>query len=345
MFETFPCRLTRLNINTLAFALNLILEQWLQFVGASWTMGFRRCSNKIYSWICCRDQMKDSCPFARDTLGASAMDHKQPVQLIPMYPWMYYNKLTEQRGGNPLSVKVQLWQVENGPLFLWCRQPPAPLFFLSVPVSVLFEMFVVFILSFCANTPTQTHATHSLPARCPVFLLAHQLLSPVTIPAVSDEGIIGNNATILRANSPPPHPNPSEGKHKCFTPCCSNHDKTFLQNISLGTAVCTAKSLSVNVSPLYGWQKPSAILGQYWLALCWGGGGDNGYYVPNRIYPLLSSVNLPNCTDVLINTVQTLLRWLMDGLNEFSWSVTQIKLRIYSVCFTFLVESACWGFL
>lgn len=51
------------------------------------------------------------------------------------------------------------------------------------------------------------------------------------------------------------------------------------------------------------------------------GGGNNGYYVPNKIYAaalslqrpvpsamIASSVNLPNRTDVLIDTVQTLLR-------------------------------------
>lgn len=50
-----------------------------------------------------------------------------------------------------------------------------------------------------------------------------------------------------------------------------------------------------------------------------------------------SSFSTPICTDVKIDTAQTPRRWLMDGIDAFSWSVSQIKL-------SWLLCAACCEF-
>lgn len=61
--------------------------------------------NKIYSRVCCRDQMKDSCLFVRPvgTHRTSAVDHKLAATVVTIM-------CVYVEGGNPLQVfKLQLF--------------------------------------------------------------------------------------------------------------------------------------------------------------------------------------------------------------------------------------------
>lgn len=140
---------------------------------------------------------------------------------------------------------------------------------------------------------------------------------------------------------PPPTPPPKRVNTK-HTQCSCSLLKQPWQNI-LTRRLLLALLCKVVIRECF---SPSRIcdknLGHFEAVLAgivWG--GNNGYYVPNKIYAAALSLYkdlsplqwlppqsaFPNHTDVLVDTGQTLLRWLMDGINEFSWSVTQIKLR------------------
>lgn len=181
--------------------------------------------------------------------------------------------------------------------------------------------------------------THSSPTWCPIFLLAHQLLSMET-EACSVKHVCHRITIHPFSEQTPPTLTHSEGKHKCFCSLLEQPWQNILTRHLLLALLCALQNgyqgMCLSLPHLR--QKPRPFWGSIGWHCVW---GNNGYYVSSKIYAtalslqrpvpsamIASSVNLlPNCTGVLINTVQTLLRWLMDEINEFSWSVTQIMLR------------------
>lgn len=129
---------------------------------------------------------------------------------------------------------------------------------------------------------THSHmCTHSSPAPCPIFLLAHHLLSPDT-DACSVRRVCHRITMqpFSEQTAPPQHhhththtltPTPSEQAQAFLLTVEAAMTKHFNKTSPPGTVVRSAKCLSGNVSPSPAFAtETSAILRRYWLALCRG---------------------------------------------------------------------------
>lgn len=142
-----------------------------------------------------------------------------------------------------------------------------------------------------------TDLTSCFPAGSPVIVPGHWCLQCQT--SVSSD----NNAPIFRANSPPT-PTPSEGKHKCSCSLVKQPWQNILTRRLLLALLCSVHSgyQGMCLPLLHLRQRPRP----FWDSIGWHcvwGGGNNGYYVPNKIYAAALSLQrpVPFCNDCLLS--------------------------------------------
>lgn len=121
------------------------------------------------------------------------------------------------------------------------------------------------------HTPYSTYLMPYFPAGSPVIVPGHWCLQCQTW--VSSD----NNVPIFRANSPAT-PTAPEGKHKCSCSLLKQLWQNILTRRFLVALLCIVQSgyqgrflsPSLSLSPAFVTKNISAILSQYWLALCGG---------------------------------------------------------------------------
>lgn len=190
----------------------------------------------------------------------------------------------------------------------------------------------------CSSTHALTLA--HLSTWCPIFLLAHQNCDACSVRRVCQWITMH---PFSQQTAPPPS-SPSEVKHKY---CCLLWKQPW-QNI-LTSYLFLALVFSRECFSLLYLRPPQKNLGHFEAVLAGIVCGEimvimsptksmllHTLQRPLPSAMIASSVSLTNHTDVLIDTGQTLLRWLMDEINEFPDQSPRLNSEIYGSC------SASW---